>query len=328
MHRLGHIGRRPKPEVGGHGALEDRRRPPAVGAARRRGQPGEPEVVAATPVPGDRAQGREPRPRAVGPDAHAVEPAPQTIATPQPRSVPARRTAKVSLRDRDATRPASPLQRLEQRPLLLRQIGARHEDLADVGTPPCRRAARDSWPRPRSRSRTSRKPSTPRRCGELPGPRTAARTVPSEPTSARSVFELPPSTASPTRGLIRTPPPVSGPTTPRRPPGARAAHRPSRTRRSADGPGARAAPARGSRVVAASAASRSYAATCWTSPRSSGASGRCGSGTGPSRPIRAGTSTTSSAWSPASVDPLRTSTSCTSPVSANREAIRAVAASL
>ena len=36
----------------------------------------------------------------------------------------------------------------------------------------------------------------------------------------------------------------------------------------------------GSRVTAASAVRRSYAATCWTRPSSSGASGRCGSGTG------------------------------------------------
>ena len=49
-----------------------------------------------------------------------------------------------------------------------------------------------SWKR---RSSTSTLPSTPRWCGELSGPRTSERTRPSAATSARSVFELPPSTA-------------------------------------------------------------------------------------------------------------------------------------
>ena len=68
---------------------------------------------------------------------------------------------------------------------------------------------------------------------------------------------------------------------------------------------------RRSPVAAAWAASRSYAATCWVRPSSSGASGSCGSGTIRPSSTRAGTSTTSSSARPASVPAFRTSTSCT-----------------
>ena len=87
----------------------------------------------------------------------------------------------------------------------------------------------------RRRSRTSMQPSMPRRCGELPGPRTAARTLPSAPTSARSVFELPPSTARAIRGLIARslPEPAMAQTMSRRRPGFPAAGRRSHIGRSA-----------------------------------------------------------------------------------------------
>src|SRR5581483_4265631 len=83
-----------------------------------------------------------------------------------------------------------------------------------------------------------------------------------------------------------------------------------------------------SRVTAARAVSRSYAAVCCTSPSISGGSGSCGSGLAPFRSTRAGTSTTSSSARPASVSSFRTSTSCTAPSPLESEATRPSAASL
>ena len=60
-------------------------------------------------------------------------PAPHTTATPQPRSVPARRIANVSLLDRRARRPAARLDRRLQGSLLDRQVGAGEQDVADLG---------------------------------------------------------------------------------------------------------------------------------------------------------------------------------------------------
>src|SRR5581483_8761824 len=81
-------------------------------------------------------------------------------------------------------------------------------------------------------------------------------------------------------------------------------------------------------VSAASTVSRSYAATCWTSPSSSGARVACSSGCTPAAPTRAGTSTTSSAASPRSVPLLRVSTTWTAPSSVASERTRPTAASL
>ena len=62
-----------EPEVRRHGALERGPRPAAVLAARRRRQRGEPDVVAAAPVAGDRAERGEAHVAAVGADADAVD---------------------------------------------------------------------------------------------------------------------------------------------------------------------------------------------------------------------------------------------------------------
>ena len=61
MERLRELARRGEAEVRRHGALERRRRPAAVLAPRSHGDGLEPDVVAATPVAGDRAEREEAR---------------------------------------------------------------------------------------------------------------------------------------------------------------------------------------------------------------------------------------------------------------------------
>ena len=67
----------------------------------------EADVVPAAPVAGDRAERGEADVAAVGATPTQLMPAPHTTATPQPRSVPARRTASVSLPTIDVAGPAA-----------------------------------------------------------------------------------------------------------------------------------------------------------------------------------------------------------------------------
>ena len=104
-------------EVSRNGSLEARPRPASVFAPRRGRDGGEAEVVAAAPVAGDRAERGEPRMPAVRGDADAVDPGAAVIATPQPRSVPARRTANVSLPTMERVAPSRAARRRRaQRP--------------------------------------------------------------------------------------------------------------------------------------------------------------------------------------------------------------------
>ena len=97
MNRLGQLVRSLEAEVRRHRRSRLVRGPAAVLAARRREKRREPDVVAAAPVAADRAERGEAGMPAVRPDADAVDARAATTATPQPRSVPARRTANVSL---------------------------------------------------------------------------------------------------------------------------------------------------------------------------------------------------------------------------------------
>ena len=203
MYPLRELERRADPEMLGDEALEARLRAAPVLAAGGRGQRREPEVAAApqSPVSSPSAGKRAVRPSGATPTQ--LIPAPQVTATPQPRSVPARRTAKVSLRTR--TRLAQP-----------RAAAASCASCSSTGkSTPARKsspASATSCEAPAASSRRSSITSSdrfrPRWCGELAGPRRSAITSPCTPTSARSVFELPPSTASASRLTLMAPPPA------------------------------------------------------------------------------------------------------------------------
>ncbi len=92
--------------------------------------------------------------------------------------------------------------------LLGGEVDSGQQELPDLRPPArcSRRRPACSTASSKSRSSTSRQPSTPRWCGELSGPADEReQTRPSAATSARSVFELPPSTAR-TIGAVMPPP--------------------------------------------------------------------------------------------------------------------------
>ena len=252
--------------------------------------------------------------RPSGPTPTQLIPAPQTTATPQPALGARAQYREGVVGDREPLAPSRarrpPRAARAPRPAgRARRAGGGRRRRGAPSSPACASASA------RSRSSSARLPSSPRWCGELSPPRTSASSAPSSRTSARSVLELPPSTASTTRPLIAPAP---------RPAGARrSVARPSRPARSA---GARAA--RCGRRAGCPTAPRGPPAArrrrrAAVRPSSSGASGAWGSGTGPSGPTRAGSSTTSSSASPASVPWLRTSTTCTpSPAPASEATIR------
>ena len=221
-------------------------------------------------------------------------PAPQVIATPQPRSVPARRTANVSL----PTRVVVAQPRVSTAAWTRASSSGKSTPASITCAKSARRPSRPAVST--SCCSTSRHPSSPRWCGELSGPRACAISAPSSSTQrddrSSSCRRRPRGSREHLGGhsleqllgdrvlrdqrvreqrLLH----VDDIATERRAQ-ARAARRPRRAARG------RAAPAR------AAAAS---------------------SGSAPDAVTRAGTSTTSSAASPASVPAFRTSTSCTAP---------------
>ena len=84
MDRRGDGQWRREPEVRRHRRLEDRGRSAAILAPCRRTQRGHAEVPAATPVAGDRAEGREAHVAPVGSIPTQLMPVPHVTATPQP----------------------------------------------------------------------------------------------------------------------------------------------------------------------------------------------------------------------------------------------------
>ena len=263
MHRLGELLRRLEPEVAGHRALEGGALAAPVGAAGRRREPGEADVLAPAPVAGDQPERREPRLAAVRGDADAVEP-----GAAHDRHAPARvgagaEDAEGVVGDRDRARPAArrDAPRAARAPPTGRSAPASRisADLGD-GAVVRRRARRRATASDEQVRRAPRpRPSSPIRCGELLGPRTTASTAPSARTSARSVFELPPSTAIAIGSLTGAPPPA--PAAARARPRPRRADRAARPRaptgRSAGGRAAPAGRCAGRALTAASAVSRS-----------------------------------------------------------------------
>src|SRR5262245_43308403 len=120
-------------------------------------------------------------------------PAPQTRATPQPRSVPVRSTAKVSFAT--SLRGAQPC----SASAFCRVSSSSGRSAPAIITLETSATGRWSTSTPasaaalwRSVPSTSIEPFTPSLCCELPGPLTAESTAPSLRIRARSVFELPP----------------------------------------------------------------------------------------------------------------------------------------
>ena len=204
--RLGELERRRHLEVRRHRALEAVAGPRPSSLTRRRPERRDTDVVATAPVARDGPERREAHLAAVRRHTDAVDASAAVTATPQPRAVPARRTANVSL----PTMVRGPVTRLDcvlELALLGREVDARRGRSGR-----CRRRACRSGRVRRSRPRLSSIPWS-----SSPSPRArcdaasraargrCARSAPSERTSARSVLELPPSTARTTGVLTRGP---------------------------------------------------------------------------------------------------------------------------
>ena len=189
----------------------------STGGRRARGRsspPARPARAARTTAPSNRCRARLPsrrrcRPtagkrnvRPSGATAEQLVPDPHTTATPHVRSVPARRTANVSLRTRSlAVHPRSESHRFSRRSSLGKSAPARQKTPRSVsgrrsGRIPASRAAASiacwtgaRWPKAR------RSPLSGASCTSARRTRLTPRSLPSRPTIAASTFEPPPSTA-------------------------------------------------------------------------------------------------------------------------------------
>ena len=284
-----------------------------------------------SPLIAPRAGKRACRPS--GPTPMQLRPAPQTIATPHPALGTRPQDGEGVIGDGDASRPVALAERVVQRPLLLRQVGARDQDLADIRhrltvCRPARRAVRHR--RRRSLQHLDAAIDARAAAASCPGPRTAARTLPSSPHERQVGLRV----AA-----------VDGESHAR-------AHRKVRsgTGNGSDDASAAARVSSSRPAVSywpisgwASSARRARAGCASPQPRQSAAHRRRRAGRAPEARAPAavgsgvGPEPTDARWaarrrrrgaSPGRVDPFRISTSWTSPVSANREPIRAVAASL
>ena len=299
---------------------------PAPSSLRAAAESAEADVVAAAPVAGDGPERWESHLAAVRRDADTVDAYPQTRRPPS--LARCRRAGRRTCRCRRSCAPPSSMLRPHlQLELLGREVDARRKIWPISATRSrCGRALRSTTASSSIPCSRSRQASRPRWCGEDSGPRTCASSAPSARTSARSVFELPPSTAR-TTGSVR-----------RRPPAGRA------------------------RAAAPSSSTSSAASVIWpisgcvssafravTASRGDGCLGgqplvrgdvldepeelgekRCAAGAaqGPSDSIRAGKLDDVVVGEPGDRTSLRTSTTCTSPVPAASDATSAVAASL
>ena len=194
---LEHRPRAAHAEVGGHGPLEHGVRAAAVAAAHAAPSPISP-IPAAAGGARELAHRREAHRAPVRADARAVDARRRTRRpTPQPRSVPARSTAKVSLR------PARPVHAggraaTRSEAAVVGPAGRRPPgEGADVGDRAVVRG--DAGLAQGGLDRRPQRPTTPPRptssCEQV-GPRAVPSTSPFAVTSATSVFEPPPSTAS------------------------------------------------------------------------------------------------------------------------------------
>ena len=275
-------------------------------AARRRAERGEADVLATpqSPVIDPSAGKRTSRPS--GPIPTQLIPAPQTIAdAPAAVGAGAKDGEGVVATATRAVQFAPPIASERRRSSSGRSAPAiRISATSAIGR--CVRRGPASARRERAGPRAPRlQPSSPRRCGELPGPRTAARTLrrhgPARGRSSscrhrRRGVRGASQSARPSRD------PGHGSTTSRAAPRVRGGRPAVPTGRSAGG---RAAPTGGAEVAGCappppSAAHRRPRAGPAPAAPAPAVAGEAGAG--PSRPIRAGTSTTSSSASPGMVD--------------------------
>ena len=291
---------------------------------------GEPDVVAAAPVAGDRAERREAHLAAVRADADAVD-----AGAAHDRDAPAarrcRRGAPRTCRSRRSSVAAQPAGRRALRASSPSSAGKSTPASRNTPTSPRRGVVARRRPRCATASSSSavehvQAPARGRGGAASSAARARARAARRRRgASARSVFELPPSTASTSAVAHRSAP------------GARERGRCARRPRAALEQLVGGLPLADQRVreerlarvdrVAAERGARPRAAR---RPRRAGRGRAARARAAPAaaarrrRPrSRAGTSTTSSSASPASVPSLRTSTTCTSPVPAASEAIEA-----
>src|ERR687888_1238787 len=129
--RLRERGRGLEAEVRGHRLLERRLRPAAVLAARGRGHRRQADVVAAAPVPGDRAERGEAGVPPVRRDADAVDPGPADDGD-APAALGSRaQDCEGVVADARPLRPTAARYRGAELLLLAREVDARHEQLRD-----------------------------------------------------------------------------------------------------------------------------------------------------------------------------------------------------
>ena len=317
MDLLSQLERRREPEVRGDRLFQRRSRPASVRTTGGGRECREADVVAAAPVPGDRPQGRETSDTAGRRHADAVD-AGATRDGDAPAALGAGpEDGERVVLDDDASRPATVLDRFFQLGLLGRKVDTRHEE-GGGGRRVAVQACAFERVEPERVEHVERavEPEMMRRA------RSAAhqREHPSERIDEREVrLRVPSVDCDRNRRRHHTTSCASSLSSSC---SANASWPISGWVRSA------LCATTASRLTAASAASRSYAATCWISPRISGASRACASGSNPDAPTLAGISTTSSAASPPRVPLFRTSTSWTRPSPFRSDATSPTAASL
>ena len=252
--------RRDEPEVCGHARFEERPRTAAVLAPCGRVQRLHPQVGAAAPVTRDRARapGSARRGRRARRRRSSCR---RRTRSRHPTRRPFRPEAPRTCRCRRATCSPSRAPPPSAASLLVREVDAREQEQGCGRRFGRRGSAIDG--------RASDVERTPRPRGGGASSRGRARRRAPRRRRARARRRSSSCRRRPRARAIAAPPPREGQ--------RRAARRlrdlaDERVREQ------RLARVTGSRVTAAPAASRSYAATCWTRPSSSGASGACGSG--------------------------------------------------
>src|SRR5262245_14326023 len=321
MDRLGQVLRRREAEVRGYRLLEARLRASPVLAPSGCDDSGETDVVAASPVARDRAEGGKASMTAVRRDADAVDARPTDDGYAPALVRPRPQHGERVVLDHGAPRPAPFGRRRSELLLVGPEVHARHEERGHLGegrvvlreTGLAQRVLEEFVEHVEASVhsqvlRSTARPATKHQRAPV------GRDEREVGLRVAAVDREDDAVAHATTSLVAR---------------SRSSSSPASSSCAISGCASSALRATsGSRVSAARAARRSYAATCWTRPRSSGASGDWGRRAGPAAVILAGASTTSSSDRPVIVSPLRTSTTCTSPVSPARAETSPIAASL
>ncbi len=136
MQRPRELQRRPVAELLRDELLERALRPSAVLAARRRGEPGERNVVAASPVAGDLAECRKPDMCPVGADTDAVDARATGDRDSEPAFGAGSQNGERVVPHLNAFGPAERRERVVQALLLIGEVDAGQQHLRDLRPPP------------------------------------------------------------------------------------------------------------------------------------------------------------------------------------------------